>query len=389
MNIEKALYNRMAPRALIIASSLLSFLAMSCAPKSPELGSQPAAPVAASQDAKPDEKFQPKVDILFVMDNAEAMKQHQDNLSANIDKFAAVFKGAGTDALDYHIGVTSLFDPTRWVKGAKDCDFDNGQLRTLKHQIPDPANAGQMIDETIAGRNFVTNADADVASILKSTLKLGEQPFHACGYKYEEQFAPVRALLSDAMINGANQGFYRPDAELAVIFVGEADDETPDMTADQMKQILMDAKQGQRERLSVVAVTTSADASDSSCFRDNDGPPVKLHELINKTQGTYLNLCDKNYGDKLAGLAQMIRKKALTHIISLPATPDVTTITVTYGGVAIQPGPDGWLYDVRTKSILVNGAIETQGDKADISIDYVSIDLRNSNNQGRIHLIGQ
>ncbi len=386
-------------RYLHLGASSAALFALSCAPKDPRWVAPTPAAAPAKAQASPGERINPKLDILFVIDNAEAMNKHQDNLSNNIDKFADVFKAdaSGGGGIDFHIGVTSLFDRTRWVKGKPDCDFDDGQLRPLKHMIKKDPNSNQLSEEILDGkqagqpmRNYVSNQDTDVAGFLKDTLKLGEQPFHKCGYKFEEEFGPVQAALSPPMLTGANLGFYRPDAHLAVIILSDADDETQDMTADQMKQVLLDAKGGNLNRISVVAVTTSADASDTSCPRDADGPPVKLHELVDKTQGQYLNLCDASFGEKLGKIASTIRQKALTHIIPLKVTPDINTIVVHFGSQIVAPGDAGWTYDQNSKSILINGEFELQGDPSlKISVDYVGINMQNAFDGDRVHVEGQ
>jgi hypothetical protein len=298
--------------------------------------------------------------------------------------------------MDYHIGVTSLFDHTRWVKGAANCDFDNGQLRPLKHMIPDPANPGKQIEEILNNQNFVTNADSDVVGILKDTLVLGEQPFHKCGYKFEEEFGPVKAALQEPILSGANKGFYRPEAELAVIFVSDADDETQDMTSENMKDVLLAAKNNKRELISVFAVTTSADANDKSCPRDNDGPPTKLHELVDKMNGRYLNLCDQDFGNQLAGFARMIRQRALVKVIPLSKVPDLSTVEVRYGGALVSPGAKGWVYDLKSHAIVVSPDVFTNGTSAGgisanakITVDYVAIDMQNAFNRKQVHVIGQ
>ena len=366
----------------------LGCLAMiSCGKSNPELVSknEPYSQVVAKSHLP--SSYLPKLDILFVVDNAQAMKMHQENVSRNIDKFVDVFK-AGSDSLDFHIGVTSLFDRTKWVKGEPGCDFDNGQLRTLKHLVPDPAHPGKSIIEDIPNRNFVTRDD-DIAPILKQTLKLGEQPFAKCGYNYEEEFGPVVGAFGPAMMNGPNRGFYRQDAQLAVIFISDADDETREISSEQMAQFLLDLKGGARQLLTVVAVTTARDASDRSCPRDDDGPPIKLHDLVDQIQGTYLSLCSPDFGGELAKIGRQIKQKALSRVVILKQMPDPMTIEVRYGGTVVQPGEHGWTYDPEDHALTISGDVNAKHEAgAEISIDYVRIDMSHAFNKKRVHIIG-
>jgi hypothetical protein len=54
-------------------------------------------------EGDPTEVFDPRVDILFVVDSSGSMMSHQENLAKNIDLFVDKFVQAGT--LDFHVGV--------------------------------------------------------------------------------------------------------------------------------------------------------------------------------------------------------------------------------------------------------------------------------------------
>ena len=81
--------------------------------------------------------FQPKLDILFVIDDSRSMEPHQINLSRNIDRFVEGF--SKERFIDFHIGVTGIWDSRRYgpvVKkwnrqGEKNFD-DLGELKIVK-----------------------------------------------------------------------------------------------------------------------------------------------------------------------------------------------------------------------------------------------------------------
>src|SRR5690349_494813 len=94
---------------------LMSFLVLgglSCSPKNPKAHIIPDnTEEKVVQDNT--QVFDPKVDILFVVDNSGSMGTHQQNLSANVSKFTQAFiKGS---ILDYNIGiVTTDMDDYNW-----------------------------------------------------------------------------------------------------------------------------------------------------------------------------------------------------------------------------------------------------------------------------------
>ncbi len=364
----------------IFSSLSLLVLAAACSPTNPVKTNPPVEYSKLTEVGKIQADTTPKVDVLFVMDNAQMMAAHQQKLSDNIDKFAESFK-ASAGNLDFHIGVISIFDRSRFKKGQPGCDFDNGQLRPIKTLAPggkDPA--------IVPGRNFVTNKD-DSSAYLKQTLKLGEQPFNLCGAQYEEAFAPVEAALSQPMLSHENKDFYRSDANLAVIFVSDADDESQDISASQMAEFLLNLKSGNRDKISVYAVTTPI--SDMSCPRDTDGPPLKLMDLVDELQGTFLNLCDPNYGAKLGTIGLEIGQKASITVIELAQQPEFSTLQVQAGDTVLPNDHDtGWVYDATRKAIIISGRVML-GLKASthVTIDYTPIDMRNSANPQRVHIV--
>src|SRR4051794_20610622 len=57
-------------------------------------------------------KFDPRVDILFIIDDSASMTKHQENLSRNINMFIDEF--AQFKSIDFHIGYTTVHDRTRY-----------------------------------------------------------------------------------------------------------------------------------------------------------------------------------------------------------------------------------------------------------------------------------
>jgi hypothetical protein len=109
--------------------------------------------------------------------------------------------------------------------------------------------------------------------------------------------------------------------------------------------------------------------------------------------GRYLNLCDPDFGNQLAGFARVIRQRALVKVIPLSKVPDLNTVEVRYGGALVSPGAKGWVYDIKSHSIVVSPDVFTNGiatgRNSKITVDYVAIDMQDAFNRKQVHVVGQ
>jgi hypothetical protein len=177
-----------------------------------------------------------KMDILFVIDTSESMRCDQENLSKNINQFVKQIKR--NDKIDFHIGVTAAWDSKSY--GEVPRKFKNGELRPISSR---------------SKQRFVTKSNS---ALLSSALKLGVEPLRylsgfsgpkdpqTTGPEFEELFSPVLAAFSNEMLEGPNQGFRRPDAQLAIIIITDTGDLTPDpmntnriLVAEQVRESLL------------------------------------------------------------------------------------------------------------------------------------------------------
>lgn len=93
----------------IAALALLGVVACNKKSVNPRLQA-PAEKIAAVELAAGQTKTisEPKVNVLFVVDNSGSMKSHQEKLKANIGLFADKF--FNNPRIDYRIGVVPIYD---------------------------------------------------------------------------------------------------------------------------------------------------------------------------------------------------------------------------------------------------------------------------------------
>jgi len=342
--------------------------------------------------------FNPQVDILFVTDNSESMKSAQANLVRNIDKFADGINR--NKMIDYHIGVVSTWDSTPdFAKNKKD-QYDIGDLRFIKDSKNQSYN-----------KRYVTR---DEKNLLASTLDIGVAPLAQGGPQHEEFFSPLIAAMDKAGNGKSNDGFFRPEAQLVVIFMTDADDSNSNISVEEMDRKLVDFKGGRRDKLSVYGVLVKAGDADQykdwalrvhpeyhpECFdkkkntsvRNNNSKckvgfgPERIEQLIvNANQGSNLtateikdkyimSIISRNFGTDLTNIGADIKVRTLAKEITLtrgmPVVENgVIQVRVRYGtpdelaagqGQVIPQGKNGWLYSPAKNSIRLSGEVNYQ-----------------------------
>lgn len=304
------------------------------------------APKKKVTDADETVSFNPRVDILFVVDDSSSMTSHQSNLSRNIKLFTAEIQK--TTFLDYHIGVvtTSMdhVDPSSpW--GA-DCDnagsYDaracgDGRLVRYKTQIP-----------------YIDNNTPNGLNVLEQNLLVGTN-----GSGEEHIFDPIVAALTPPLENTVNQGFLRADATLAIIVVTDAEDQsTTTTTGKQLEDFLVNLKGGRHDKVLAYGALIPSNLANPACPRDDGSQtPLRIEDFLKLAGGLEYNICDTDYGTKLAHIASDVVQK-VGRVMYLSRPPVVSTIQVTYGSQTIPNDPDnGWTYDPVRNALIFGDKI--------------------------------
>lgn len=336
-------------KKILLSLTLLGVL--SCSPSSPKLeykvfGDQVQKGVALD--------FNPKVDILFVVDDSGSMDSHQGRLSKNIDTLTQSIDR--NKVIDYHIGV---------ITSSMDSYYGSGS-----------ASGGRLVSKGGAPR-FVDRNTVNGMNYLRSNLMVGTN-----GSATEEFFAPVQAALSSPLLNADNAGFYRPDATLVVIFITDAEDQSdenysgPRVSVDDYYNFVLSLKNGDATKVvqyGIVIPTGVAQTSD--CPRDDGRPPVRIESAIQMLKGFEYNLCDSNYNSNLDVLGKDIVNR-VSRTLYLTRRPVPSTIVVKYGTEEIPNDIDkGWTYDPEKNAIVFGQTLmeSLQGTSNKMDIQYTAV----------------
>lgn len=331
-----------------------------------------------------------EVDIVFVIDDSGSMIPHQTKLAKNIDGFVDAF--AKNSIVDFHLGVLSIWDSTRYGR----YDVDSNQV-TSPGKVPFINRDGkQQFDQighlrslkTSPGKeallqtqppNYVVRG-SEFIDILKESLKIGVREFNrfssetvdASGPEEEEVFSPLMAALREPVLNSVNNGFLRHRSHLVVVFLTDANDRSQ-ISAEQVYRFLKELKGP--GNFTVVGVVSPSDQK-LNCRSDQSGAPKKVEELVAMSGGRILNLC-ADYAQELADIGKQIRDRTLKELTIRPEKiPVLETVEVKYGAKIIPPHESsGWIYDTANKTFIIRGAAEWASEPgAKLSITFEPVD---------------
>lgn len=250
-----------------------------------------------------------QLDVLFVIDNSGSMSEYQQQLSSNID---ALIGGLVRFDVNAAVVTTDMMN--------KPAYFVNGVLNSKN-----PAFLAQLRKDILQGTN---------------------------GAAEEQLFAPVISALTPPLSLGANKDFLRSNANLVVVFLTDAEDQS-NMPADEFVTRLKSLKANTAGTVSAVAIYSP---DSSKCLQDN-GTPAKLEKALAQLNAKTAAICDPqlsksltDIGDLLTGGMATIERK-----VKLPLAPALNTVKVTYGVTELQLGDfyQGWIYDNKTMMMMI------------------------------------
>ena len=160
-----------------------------------------------------------QTDILFVVDDSGSMAVEQTNIASNFSAFINQL-AASPVKNDFQIGITTTSVDRDSTTNQQVTTFATGPNAGL----PYPAGALLRVDSTGVqittgpGRILPASSPTLVTDFVQD-VKVG-----TLGSGKEQPLRAARYALSEPLLSGANAGFLRPGARLAVVFVTDDDD---------------------------------------------------------------------------------------------------------------------------------------------------------------------
>jgi hypothetical protein len=161
----------------------------------------------------------PDLDLLFVIDNSASMTPHQEALAASFPTMMDVLSELDGGLPNLHIGVVTSdmgMSASRTPPGPAfgDCS-DYGDDGTLQHTNAPEVSEMFISDVADATGTRVRNYTGALRDVFGKIALVG-----AGGCGFEQHLSAMKRALE----NPANAGFIRPEANLAVVIIGDEDD---------------------------------------------------------------------------------------------------------------------------------------------------------------------
>jgi hypothetical protein len=283
------------------------------------------------------------VDVLFVIDNSLSMEREQASVIANAGRFLSRLSASGAD---YRVGVIST-------------DMDHPTCQRIQAQRPAGAPQGAC--------GFFADGDASARDPAWRTIDPGDQPSPRAafarvanlglgGSAREEGLAAALRATRPILRGGHNQGFLRPDAALALIFVSDEEDQSPLSPGAYVAAFRSLKGAARPERLSASAVVTTG----AACAYETG---LRYRAVAEALSGLVRPICTSDW----AGVVSDLADRALGLRASFPlAQPPVPGSLAVFVDGARAPS-DAWRFDAADRQIIfAPGAVPAPGRRVEV-----------------------
>ncbi len=311
--------------------------------------------------------MQPKADILLVVDDSGSMGDKQASLAANFSSFIQYAASAG---VAYQIGVvtTTVGDsicPPPPLPCPMPATPGDGILRTIR-----PGQANQI------GPILRSNTP-NVGQAFQQLVNVGTD-----GSGSETPLEAAVMALTPPRIVTENAGFLRPDANLAIVIVSDAGDQSNQPLSYYENRLINVKGFNRLSMFTFSAIGPFLASAPGSCTYDGGGDPARYDGLVTRTGGVREEICTQNWATALQGLGRTAF--GFRTMFFLGASPDLTggqTLNVQINGSAItgggactssgQPTMGAWCYDSAANAIRFT-AMTTPGAGQTLTVTYTT-----------------
>ncbi|MCG3174368.1 MAG: hypothetical protein GMKNLPBB_02602 [Myxococcota bacterium] len=299
---------------------------------------------------------EPKVDVLWVIDNSGSMGDEQASVISNLSTFTSY---AINLKVSYQIGVVST-------------DVE-GRSAVLGGAAIVPGN----LISRGGYPKIVSNTTPNPTQALASNMNLGTS-----GSGNEQGLESANLALSDPIINdpAANKGFLREDAKLVVIILSDEEDSSPSPVnyyVDFFRSI-KGVRNTDLFSLSIIVGLDENTLKPANCGCQGAGGDCaavagrRYYEAYTQIgNGLALSICSAAWGKKMNALALDAFVSRVQFGLTRPA--DANSAKVKVNGREVPRDPkNGWDYDAGTNSIIFGeGAVPPRGAKIEVSYQAV------------------
>ncbi|MDP1915054.1 MAG: choice-of-anchor D domain-containing protein [Myxococcales bacterium] len=276
---------------------------------------------------------QPQVDILFTIDDSCSMAEEQAALAMNFNAFISY---ATTSNVDYRIAVVTTDDFS-----------SSGQGRFV----------------TTGGPAVLARSMPNVQQAFAQRVNVGIN-----GSGNEKPLSTTLKALTTPLTTGTNSGFLRDDANLAIILVTDAPDQSQEPLDYFMTRLPLVKGPRRIHQVSVSAIGPFANPpTGSACFIEAVDPG-RYEALVTKTGGVKSDICTSNWARDLEALGRSALGPRSSFFVRNP--PDTQQpIDVQVNGQSVS---NAWNYDTNANAIVFQPA-QAPGAGTTLTVTYQSV----------------
>lgn len=282
---------------------------------------------------------QSKADVLMVIDDSCSMDDKQMLLASNFNSFIQFAVSAN---VDYHMAVTT----TTVALSEQFCLPPFGCGSNVNQSVaPGGAfHAIAAIGTSPAVGPILKPSTSNVADAFRSLVRVGTN-----GSGTEQGLETAVLALTPPLSTAANAGFLRADANLAVVVVTDADDQSPQPVAYYQSRLLniKGANRSSMFTFSNIGPYLSP-APTGACTYDGSGVANRYRSVVMGTGGVRAEICNTNWGATLQQLGQTaFGARTQFFLTNQPAAGQPLDVKI--NGMSLPAG--AWSYDSASNSI--------------------------------------
>ena len=289
----------------------------------------------------------PKVDVLWVVDDSGSMSWVQEELADNFDEF---FSSSNVNEADYHIAVTTTLTTDGNCIGGfgtQTCPVDE----MCGHYTSCSGND-----------RYLTNLSSNPDNQFRCNVKVSDQvnPSRPSSDSAEGALQAARYFLSAPLIDdpAANGGFLRDDAKLHIIAVSDEEDQSEgpiDLYVDFFRNL-----KGFRND-SLIAFSAIA-APDGGCSYSGGSASgdARYETVVAEMNGRFQSICAPDWTSMMQNLGLDSLGLQVEFFLSRAADPSTLTVYINDGSgesavsQTSDGATDGYFYDATSNSVVFN-----------------------------------
>ncbi len=289
--------------------------------------------------------LQPKADILLVIDDSCSMQDKQNALASNFSSFIQYAVAAN---VDYQIGVTTTTVPqSESVPGFPTFNYTNW--------------GGHLVKDSSTHLKIVKPTTPAVSAVFSRLVNVGTN-----GSGGETPIEAAVLALTPPVISAENAGFLRADANLAVVIISDAEDQSPQPVT-YYQNLLVNVKGFQRlSYFTFSAITPHLPSAPSPCTYDSSSAnSARYNPIVQYTSGVSDEICNTNWASALQNLGRTAFGFRTQFYLNNAPDQVMAPVTVRVNGVVVpgcaqEAGCATWWYDAASNSIKFNNSATPQ-----------------------------